>query len=101
MDQAFASADCRPRPKMESNSIFQLAFHVMSGDVATIVPGNFTQANNAFKGTREKVLCSPTISQKIGLVWAKGTPIQPMAKATVDLMQEAVSGGQLPTIFGT
>jgi len=95
MDDAFSEANCEPRPKMESNSIFQLAFHVMSGDVATIVPENFTRANNAFKGTHEKVLSNPTISQKIGLVWAKGTPIQPMAKATVDLMQEAVSGGQL------
>jgi len=99
MDQAFASADCRPRPQMESNSIFQLAFHVMSGEVATIVPGNFTQANNAFKGTREKVLRRPIISQKIGLVWAKGTPIQPMAKATVELMEDAVSSGQLKKSF--
>lgn len=100
MDQAFADADCRPRPQMESNSIFQLAFHVMSGDVATIVPQNFTKANNAFMGTREKVLIKPTISQKIGLVWAKGTPIQPMAKATVDLMEGAVSTGQLQDSFG-
>jgi len=101
MDQAFASAGCRPRPQMESNSIFQLAFHVMSGEVATIVPENFTQANNAFKGTRKKVLSSPTVGQKIGLVWAKGTPTQPMAKATVDLMKEAVDGGQLQECFGT
>lgn len=101
MDQAFDSADCRPRPQIESNSIFQLAFHVMSGEVATIVPENFTQANNAFTGTHEMVLSEPTISQKIGLVWAKGTPVQPMAKATVEIMEDATSGGQLQKYFGT
>lgn len=100
MDQAFSSAGCQPRPKMESNSIFQLAFHVMSGEVATIVPENFTLANNAFGGTREKVISNPTVSQKIGLVWAKGTPIQPMAKATIELMEEAISTGQLQGNFG-
>ena len=46
-----------------------------------------------------KVITSPTVSQKIGLVWAKGTPIQPMAKATIELMEEAVSKGQLQRIF--
>jgi len=100
MDRAFNSAGCQPRPRMESNSIFQLAFHVMSGEVATIVPENFTQANNAFGGTREKVINNPTISQMIGLVWAKGTPIQPMAKATIELMEEAISTGQLHGNFG-
>jgi len=100
MNQAFSSAGCQPRPRMESNSIFQLAFHVMSGEVATIVPENFTLANNAFGGTREKVISKPTVSQKIGLVWAKGTPIQPMAKATIELMQEAISSGQLQGNFG-
>jgi len=100
MDQAFSSAGCQPRPRMESNSIFQLAFHVMSGEVATIVPENFTLANNAFGGTREKVISKPTVSQKIGLVWAKGTPIQPMAKATIALMEEAISTGQLQGNFG-
>lgn len=101
MDEAFAGADCRPIPKMESNSIFQLAFHVMSSDVATIIPENFTKANNAFKGTREIVLSEPTISQEIGLVWEKGTPMQPMAKATVDLMKTAVSDGHLQKEFDT
>jgi len=100
MEKAFASADCRPRPQMESNSIFQLAFHVMSGQVATVVPENFSQANSAFKGTREIVLTNPIVSQKIGLVWTKGTPTQPMAKATVNMMEDAVAKGQLQECFG-
>lgn len=89
MDEAFASVGCEPAPKLESNSIFQLAFHVMSGDLATIVPQRFT----LLPGTREKLLVQPTVKQQIGLVWIKGNPILPMAKAAKSLLQDAVGDG--------
>ncbi len=95
MDEAFGKAGCSPRPQLESNSILQLAFHVMSGDVATVVPQHFSRTNNGFHGTREILLKSPVVSQQIGLVWAKGSPTQPMAKATVVLMEEAAKSGRL------
>ena len=99
MDEAFARAGCKPRPRLESNSIFQLAFHVMNGDIATVVPQNFTRANKAFQGTREKLLEQPKVSQKIGLVWTKGNPVLPMAKAAVELMEEALRSGALQQSF--
>ena len=99
MDEAFARAGCKPRPRLESNSILQLAFHVMCGEVATVVPRHFGRVNNVFHGTREKRLTDPVVNQQIGLLWAKGTPIQPMAKATVELLQEACSSGELMDQF--
>ena len=99
MDEAFSKAGCQPRPQLESNSILQLAFHVMSGDIATVVPQHFSRTNNVFHGTREIVLNDPVVSQKIGLVYAKGTPIQPMAKAIVKLMQEDDSAAMLKENF--
>ena len=99
MDEAFSKAGCSPRPQLESNSILQLAFHVMSGDVATVVPQHFSRTNNGFHGTREILLKSPVVSQQIGLVWANGTPIQPMAKAAVELLEEAAKSGQLKESF--
>ena len=39
----------------------------------------------------EILLKKPVVSQQIGLVYAKGTPIQPMAKAIVQLMEESAS----------
>lgn len=87
MDEAFKSVDCEPMAKLESNSIFQLAFHVMAGDLATIVPKRFTQ----LPGTRERLLEEPTVSQKLGLMWVKGNPMLPMAKAIKELMEEAVA----------
>ncbi len=99
MDEAFSNAGCKPRPQLESNSILQLAFHVMNGNIATVVPQHFSRTNYGFDGTREILLNEPVVSQQIGLVWAKGTPIQPMAKATVELMEEAVESGQLKESF--
>lgn len=101
MDEAFEQAGCKPRPQLESNSILQLVFHVMSGDVATIVPQHFTHMNNVFHGTREITLTKPVVSQKIGLVYAKGTPILPMAKAIVKLMEETTSTEMLKETFST
>ncbi len=87
INAAFASVDCEPTPRLESNSIFQLAFHVMAGGLATIVPKRFT----VLPGTRAKRLVNPTISQKLGLVWVKGNPILPMAKAVIEMLTQAVA----------
>lgn len=89
MDAAFATVSCEPAPQLESNSIFQLAFHVMAGDLATIVPKRFTE----LPGTRDKLLVNPTITQKLGLVWVAGNPILPMARAIIELLTQALDDG--------
>ena len=91
MDEAFESAGCLPKPILESNSIFQLAFHAMAGDLATIVPKRFAHLPN----TRQKLLQNPRIKQTLGLVWVPGDPVLPMTKATNALMQEALAEGLL------
>jgi len=89
MDEAFQSVGCSPAPKLECNSIFQLAFHVMQGDIATIVPNGFSRANDAFPGTREIELTDPVVSKPVGLIWEKVVPPLPMAQAMADLLSEA------------
>ncbi len=91
MDEAFESVGCQPVPILESNSIFQLAFHAMAGDLATIVPKRFAQLPN----TRQKLLQNPSIKQTIGLVWVRGDPVMPMTKAAGALMREALADGLL------
>ena len=86
MDEAFSLVDCNPSPKLECNSIFQLAFHVMQGTLATIVPSGFSRANDAFPGTREIHLTDPVISKPVGLVWEKVNPPLPIAQAFADLL---------------
>ena len=87
IDAAFSSVERKPEPQLESNSIFQLAFHVMRGDLATIVPKRF----NELPGTRSKLLVNPTITQKLGLVWASGNPILPMTRALIEILTEAMA----------
>lgn len=86
MNDAFASVNCMPEPRLESNSIFQLAFHVMAGDLATIVPRRFTE----LPGTHDKLLVEPCVTQKVGLVWVAGNPILPMARASIELLSAAI-----------
>ena len=90
MDEAFRSIGRVPAPRLESNSIFQLAFHVMQGDMATVIPADFTHANKAFPGTREIPLVEPAVSKKVGLVWEQGNPMLPMTKAFVELLTDSL-----------
>ena len=70
-----------------------LAFHVMQGHLATIIPSYFMRISGAYPGTCHKRLEEPTVSQKVGLVWPKGNPVLPMTKAAIELMQEALECG--------
>ena len=94
MDEAFESVGCEPEPILESNSIFQLAFHAMAGDLATIVPKRFAHLPN----TRQKLLKEPNVSQVLGMVWAYGNPVLPMANAATKLMRESLETGALDKI---
>ncbi|MGE4660104.1 MAG: LysR family transcriptional regulator [Arenicellales bacterium] len=98
MDEAFERVGCNPTPNLECNSIFQLAFHVMQGDIATIVPNGFSRTNDAFPGTREIELVEPVISKPVGLIWEKVVPPLPMAQAMADLLSDA--GHEIRATFG-
>ena len=89
MDEAFQNVGQSPSPSLECNSIFQLAFHVMQGDIATIVPNGFSKTNDAFPGTREISLVDPVLSKPVGLIWEKVVPPLPMAQAMADLLLES------------
>lgn len=101
MDEAFKSIGHDPSPRLESNSIFQLAFHVMQGVLATVIPSGFTHVDNAFPGTREIPLDKPLISQKVGLIWEKGNPMRPMTKAVVELLGTALTSGAFSYPFAS
>lgn len=95
MDKAFESIGGVPRPRLESNSIYNLAAHVMHGELATVIPSRFVQEMNAFPDTRHMRLEEPILSQKVGLVWAEGDPMLPMTKSLVTLMESSLESGKL------
>lgn len=93
VDSAFAGIGCMPQPRLESDSIMNLAFHVMQGDLATIIPSHFMRISGAYPGTCAKDLQEPAVTQKVGLVWVKGDPMLPMTKALVELIDQKLKDG--------
>lgn len=92
-DQAFAKVGRTPVPRLESNAMINLAFHVTQGGFATVVPQYFMQAIGASWRSRLLLLEEPVVSQQVGLVWLDGNPMLPMTKAVVDMMHEAMESG--------
>lgn len=95
MNKAFANCGVTPKPRLESESILNLVFHVMQGDLATIIPNHFQHFIGPFPHTRLIELDKPKVIQKVGLVWIDSEPMRPMAKAMIDLMKEAIVSGTL------
>lgn len=95
IDKAFAKHGAVPKPRVESESILNLAFHVMQGDLATVIPTHFTHFIGPFPRTKLILLDKPRLNQKVGLVWVEGSPMRPMTKAMVELMKEAIKTGTL------
>lgn len=93
IDSAFASIGCAPHPQLESDSIMNLAFHVMQGDFATVIPSHFMRIRGAYPGTRQKHLAEPVVTQTVGLVWVRGNPMLPMTKAMMELVKQALEAG--------
>lgn len=99
LDRAFAGSGFVPQPKMESNSIFQLAFHVAAAKLATIIPSHFMEMLSNCPGTRRVALEDPVVKETVGLVWVEGDPMMPMAKAVIDVLGEAIDNGGIERWF--
>ena len=99
-DKAFASVGCTPRPRLESNAMIALAVHAIQGESATVVPRYFIESIGGMAKARLLLLEEPTISQHVGLVWLKGTPMLPMTKAVVELMEDALEHGLVSRELG-
>jgi DNA-binding transcriptional LysR family regulator len=95
IDSAFASVGKAPTPQIESDSIVNLAFHTMQGNVATIIPSHFIHVAGAFPGTRIVRLVKPSVIREVGLIWVGGDPILPMAKAMLNLLKSFAASGEL------
>ena len=94
-DRAFASAGCSPKPRLESSAMINLVYHVMQGGLVTVVPKYFMHAVGRRPGARLILLEEPVITQRVGLVWIEGSPMLPMTKAVVELMEGALEAGTL------
>lgn len=94
-DRAFESCGLQPKPRLESNALINLAFHVSQGQIATVVPRYFMHAIGAVSNTRLLLLQEPQVTKTVGLVWLQGNPMMPMTKAVVALIETALADGSL------
>ncbi len=95
VDETFKKIGCDPIVSVESESIVHLMFQSQYSDLATIIPGHFTLMPGLHPGTKSLDLIEPVVSQEVGLIWADGDPIMPMASAMVETVKEMRESGKL------
>ncbi len=100
VDKAFAKAGVKPSPRVESESILHLMFQTQYTELCTIIPEHFTVMPGLPKGTRALSLVEPVLAQKVGLFWAQGDTIMPMAAAIVGIAQQLNKTGELRMRLG-
>lgn len=95
VDQVFASVGCTPVARVELELILHLMFQVQFTELCTIIPSHFVHAPGLHRGTRALPLVDPMVSQDVGLFWADGEIVLPMANAFVSIVQALNKSGEL------
>lgn len=95
VDQVFKSVGCHPVAKVESESILHLMFQTQFTELCTIIPSHFAHLPGLFKNTRALPLVEPVVSQEVGLFWAEGEIVLPMANAFVSILKSFNKSGEL------
>ncbi len=100
IDETFKKLGCDPIVSVESESIVHLMFQVQYSNLATIIPGHFSLMPGLHPGTKVLDLIEPVVSQEVGLIWASGNPIMPMASAMVATVMNLKKSGELEKYLG-
>ena len=95
VDLVFKGVGCSPEARVESESILHLMFQTQFTDLCTIIPSHFAHAPGLHHGTLALPLVDPIVSQDVGLFWAEGEIVLPMANAFVSIVQELNKSGKL------
>lgn len=81
IDRAFETAQARPTPRLETNSIMNLISSVRSMDLCSIMPDYFNNALGALENVVAIPLVEPVVTHKVGLVALKRDPESPLIAA--------------------
>ncbi len=100
VDQAFAEAGSKVVPKIESESILHLMFQVQFTELCTVIPSHFTRMPGLHPGTKALQLVEPEVTQEVGLFWAEGETVMPMAGVMVDIATSLNKSGDLRSLLG-
>jgi hypothetical protein len=70
-------------------------FQVQFTELCTIIPSHFAHAPGLHRGTRALPLVDPIVTQEVGLFWAEGEIVLPMANAFVSIVQKLSKTGEI------
>jgi DNA-binding transcriptional LysR family regulator len=97
VDEVFKKAGCSPVAQVETESILHLMFQVQFTELCTIIPSHFVHLPGLHRGTRALPIVDPIVSQMVGLFWAEGEIVLPMANAFVSIVRKLNESGELST----
>jgi hypothetical protein len=75
-------------------------FQVQFTELCTIIPSHFTWMPGLRPGTKALDLVDPVVRQEVGLFWAGGETIMPMANALVAIVESLNKTGALRRRLG-
>ncbi|MGQ0456211.1 MAG: LysR family transcriptional regulator [Hyphomicrobium sp.] len=84
IDRAFRSADCRPDPALETNSVINLCANVRLMGLASIMPDYILAILGSNPGIVAVPLKDPEVSHNVGLVAQDRDPLAPLVRAFRD-----------------
>ncbi len=99
VDTIFDRVGCHPVPRVESESILHLMFQVQFGGLCTIIPEHFTRMPGLHRGTKALEILEPVASQDVGLFWAEGELMTPIASILVAAVKDLNKRGGLDQIL--
>ncbi|MBX9682959.1 MAG: LysR family transcriptional regulator [Hyphomicrobium sp.] len=84
IDRAFRTANCRPDPALETNSVINLCSNVRLMGLASIMPHYILDILGNDPGLKAVPLLEPEVSHSVGLVTVDRDPLAPLVRAFRD-----------------
>lgn len=81
IDRAFDKANCRPSPRLETNSVINLCSNVRLMGLASIMPQYILDVLGNMSGVKAIPLDEPKVEHSVGLVVAARDPLSPLIEA--------------------
>jgi DNA-binding transcriptional LysR family regulator len=87
IDRAFARANAKPDPEIESNSVVNLCAYIQTEGIAAVLPEVLSTVIGEGAGVKAIPLVDPVVEHTIGLVAVDREPISPLVEALLEAGQ--------------
>jgi DNA-binding transcriptional LysR family regulator len=84
IDRAFRTANTKPTPRLETNSVINLCSNVHMTGLASIVPEYFLEVLGPMSDIRAVPLINPMVEHSVGLVAVDRDPVSPLVLAVFE-----------------